>query len=454
MAEAPQNPFVNRIVGYGVKRASEFIKNPLNHRRHPQVQRDAMRASLGTLGWIAAVIENQRTGRLIDGHERIDQALDGDQEVPYLIVDLDEDEEMLALATFDYITYLAQTDKDAYAALMARVTTTDATLRDVLDRQAKSVGLLLDKPDTDKDADAKMDAAAELREIWQVAPGQLWHLGPHRLLCGDAGIRTDMERLMGDDRFACVWTDPPYGVNYVGKTKDALTIQNDAFENLDALGAFLFQTFKLAASFAVPSAPFYMTAPPGPNLFAFGDALRQAQWRVQQILTWVKDSMVLGHSDYHYRHEAILYGYLPGPNFPGRGRSPSFWYGDNAQTSIFEVDRPKASEHHPTMKPVDLVTAMLRNSTRPGDIVFEPFSGSGTTLLACEQLNRQCRAMEVDARFVAVALQRYADATGDRPVLAQHFQPSPAAAPRPDTDLSGDLRVPMGVLVPGPERLH
>jgi DNA modification methylase len=106
------------------------------------------------------------------------------------------------------------------------------------------------------------------------------------------------------------------------------------------------------------------------------------------------------------------------------------------------------------MKPVDLVTAMLRNSTRPGDIVFEPFSGSGTTLLACEQLNRQCRAMEVDARFVAVALQRYADATGDRPVLAQHFQPSPAAAPRPDTDLSGDLRVPMGVLVPGPERLH
>jgi DNA modification methylase len=131
---------------------------------------------------------------------------------------------------------------------------------------------------------------------------------------------------------------------------------------------------------------------------------------------WVKDSMVLGHSDYHYAHEPILFGYTPAPR-GRRGRGHDGWYGDNAQKSVFEVARPKASEEHPTMKPVDLVAAMLRNSAPLAGLVYEPFSGSGSTMAACESTGRVCRALELEPKYVAVALERMS-AAGLTPRLA------------------------------------
>jgi len=138
----------------------------------------------------------------------------------------------------------------------------------------------------------------------------------------------------------------------------------------------------------------------------FGQAFVVVGWRLHETLVWVKDSMVLGHSDYHYKHEPILYGWK------GKNRS---WYAGRDQVSVFEVPRPKRSAEHPTMKPTELVQAQLQNSTKREDIVYDPFLGSGTTLIACDNLNRRCRAVEISPGYVAVALQRWADLTGRDP---------------------------------------
>jgi len=148
----------------------------------------------------------------------------------------------------------------------------------------------------------------------------------------------------------------------------------------------------------------------GPAGTAFRRALEAAGWRLGQGLVWVKDSIVLGHSDYHYQHEDILFGHKPGPGRSGRGRhAGTRWYGGNDQSSVLFADRPKRSADHPTSKPVDLLGRLLRNSTRSGDVVLDPFAGSGSTLIACEQLGRCCVAVELDPRYCDVIRRRYAE---------------------------------------------
>lgn len=247
-------------------------------------------------------------------------------------------------------------------------------------------------------------------------PGDIWHLGPHRVLCGDSTDVTAVEAMLDGDRADCMWTDPPYGVDYVGKTKDALTIQNDGAADLPELltGAFATATVAL-----VPGAPVYIAHPPGPLSLDFAHAFQQSGWLLRQNLIWVKDAMVLGRSDYHYRHEPILYGFTdPEPGSGRLGRGGDRWFGDHAQTSVLEVPKPPRSEDHPTMKPVELVTRCLANSCPPGGIVYEPFGGSGTTLIAAHTLGRIARVVELDPRYVDVICRRYQEHTGTQPVLA------------------------------------
>jgi DNA modification methylase len=157
-----------------------------------------------------------------------------------------------------------------------------------------------------------------------------------------------------------------------------------------------------------PSARFYVAAPAGPQGTAFRLALAAVGWRHHQTLVWVKNSLVLGHSDHHFQHEEILYGWRPGPGRPGRGRhAGSRWYGDNNQSSVFFVDRPTRSAEHPTIKPIALIAAQLANSSRRGDTVLDLFAGSGSTLVACEQLGRRCLAVELDPRCCDVVRRRY-----------------------------------------------
>jgi DNA modification methylase len=237
--------------------------------------------------------------------------------------------------------------------------------------------------------------------------GDLWLLGPHRLLCGDATTREDVLRLMAGERAACLWTDPPYGVGYVGGTKDALTLANDDAAGLEGL---LRASLGNVTAVLVPGASFYIAHPAGPLSRIFLQVVSELGWKLRQTLVWVKDRLVLGHSDYHYLHEPILYGVLPGGG--RRGRGASGWYGDDAQTSVFEIARPSASPDHPTSKPVALVAAMLSNSAKRGDVALDPFGGSGSTLIAGEQLGRACRLLELDPRYCDVVVNRWEKLTG------------------------------------------
>jgi site-specific DNA-methyltransferase (adenine-specific) len=246
-------------------------------------------------------------------------------------------------------------------------------------------------------------------------PGDVWILGRHRLLCGDSTDVTAVEAMLDGDRCDAMWTDPPYGVDYVGKTRDALTIRNDGADTLPDLLAGAFATATVALK---PGAPVYVAHPPGPLSLAFTQAFLNAGWLWRQNLIWVKDAMVLGRSDYHYRHEPILYGFTdPEPGSGRLGRGGDRWYGDNAQTSVLLIPKPPRSEDHPTMKPVELVTRCLANSCRPGGLVYEPFGGSGTTLLAAHTTGRSARISELDPRYADVIARRFQEHTGEQPIL-------------------------------------
>lgn len=260
--------------------------------------------------------------------------------------------------------------------------------------------------------------------------GDVWCLGQHRVLCGDSTDIAAVEIMLDGDRCDCMWTDPPYGVNYndfptpekakaAHRRTDGLRVSNDQATDLPDL---LAGAFAVATAALKPGAPVYVATPPGPLHFEFGHAFTTAGWLLRQILIWVKDALVLGRSDYHYRHEPMLYGFTDGGD--GRlGRGGDRWYGDNAATTVFEVPKPSRSGDHPTMKPVELVTRCLGNSCAPGALVYEPFGGSGTTLVAAHATGRVARVVELDPRYVDVICRRFQALTGIKPVLASTGQP-------------------------------
>jgi len=257
---------------------------------------------------------------------------------------------------------------------------------------------------SDADAEPQIDKAEELRAKWGVEPGQLWELGDHRLLCGDSRLKKSTEVLMGGGVADMVITDPPYGVAYVGKTKDALKVENDDVDE-KTLAEMCKDWFDRAYEVSRDGAYWVATVPAGPlhGVFFFDWKQRGI---LRQVMVWNKDSMVLGHSEYHYKHEPILFGWKPGDRLKNA---------DRTKTTVWDFPRPKASREHPTMKPVEMWAYAIGNHTRQKDTVYEPFSGSGTTIIACEQLGRKCRAIEISPAYVAVAIQRWADATGKEP---------------------------------------
>lgn len=258
-------------------------------------------------------------------------------------------------------------------------------------------------------------------------PGDVWNLGPHRVLCGDSTDIAAVEAMLDGDRADCMWTDPPYGVDYndfatpeaaraARRRTDGLRVANDGADDLAALLAGAFATATAALK---PGAPFYIAHPPGPDSIVFWEAVRAAGWLHRQNLVWDKGTMVLGRSDYHYQHEPLIYGFTdPEPGSGRLGRGGDRWHGDNAQTTVFQIPKPSRSETHPTMKPVELITAHLNNSCPRGGIVYEPFGGSGSTLIAAHATGRNARLVELDPRYVDVICRRYQTHTGTRPILA------------------------------------
>jgi DNA modification methylase len=392
-------PWRNRIVGSGEASPGELLANPRNWRTHPPDQRAALAGSLAEVGWVAQVLVNRTTGHVVDGHARIEEAIArGESTVPVLYVELSADEEAVVLATLDPIGAMATADTAKLLELLAEVSVDDAGLARLLAELAgPRVGLVV--------ADEAPEPAAEP----YVKTGELYRLGDHRLLCGDATDRNDVARVMeGLEPAELMWTDPPYGVSYEGKTPDRLTLERDTPAESDEVTLRAFELAPLA-----PSARFYVAAPAGPRHIAFHEAVAAVGWRLHQELVWAKGTIVLGHSDYHYAHEPILYGYVPGEGRPGRGaHEGTRWYGDHSQSSVLEYPKPAANRLHPTAKPVGLVAQCVANSSARGDLIYEPFAGSGSTLIACEELGRRCAAIEIDPAYAQGILERWQAFTG------------------------------------------
>lgn len=237
--------------------------------------------------------------------------------------------------------------------------------------------------------------------------GDIYRLGRHTLMCGDATNAESVQKLCQGGSVDLLLTDPPYGVDYTGKTKDALIIQNDALTD-EALRDMLADAFESANSVMKPGAVFYIWHADSKAL-VFRIACQMAGWEVRQVLIWAKNSMVLGRKDYQCKHEPCLYGWKDGAGH--------LWASDRKQTTILEFDRPTKNKEHPTMKPVKLFDYQIQNNTKGGDIVLDLFGGSGTTLIACEQNGRCARVMELDSRYVDVIIDRWEKLTGEKAVL-------------------------------------
>lgn len=404
--------------------------HPRNYRQHPQQQLERLAASLARFGQVRSiVVQEGAPGHylIVAGHGLTEAAkrqsyteLRADvipatwtpQQVEgYLIADNQHaagaQDDLVALAELLEAQYAADYDLESLGSSREDL---DALLEELAQDRLSGAGQRdVDDPDGGgDDFDTTPDESGPTR----CQPGDLWQLGAHRLLCGDSTKREDVARLMDGARADMMWTDPPYGVDYVGKTKRSLTIQNDGADGLDGL---LRHAFAAADEALVEGAAIYIAHPPGARSVTFANAFVERGWRLHETLVWIKDTMVLGHSDYHYRHEPILYGYTACHG--RRGRGGEGWYGDNSQTSIFEVPRPKRSEEHPTMKPVALVAAMVANSSPDDGSVYEPFCGSGSTLIAADRLSRRCYAIELDPRYCDVILRRWEAETGREATL-------------------------------------
>ena len=378
-------------------------------------------ASLATFGWRQPIVVDEEFV-VIAGHTRLLAAqtlghstvpvhvatgLTPEQVRAYRLADnrvaqeaeWDDDllaQELLALNDAGFDLSLTGFDGDELSALLAEPT-----------------GLL---PDADPDEVPEAPATPTTKR------GDVYRLGPHRLVCGDSTDTGAWERLMGEERASLVWTDPPYGVAYVGGTKDKLTIENDDL-GVDELTDFLRSSLGLASTYCLAGAPWYVAAPHGPPFLAFATVGHELGWW-RQTIVWVKDVFALGRSDYHYRHEAILVGDQPESAEDevvqhhavlGYGWKPGashLWHGGRKQDTVWDCPKPRANREHPTMKPVALIERALTNSSERGAIVVDPFGGSGSTLIAAESTGRHARLIELSEQYCDVIIQRWEAATG------------------------------------------
>ena len=248
------------------------------------------------------------------------------------------------------------------------------------------------------------DEVPETPEEPTVQFGEVWKLGNHKLLCGDSTDQNQLQSLM-ENELADLWlTDPPYNVNYEGKTADKLKIQNDQFAD-EEFRQFLASAYAVASHYLNDGASFYIWHADSEG-YNFRGAAKDANLQIRQCLIWVKSAMVMGRQDYHWQHEPCLYGWKKGASH--------FWNADRKQTTVLNFDKPNRNKEHPTMKPVDLFQYQMTNSTKPNDLILDTFGGSGTTLIAAERIQRQARLVELDPKYCDVIIKRWENFTGNK----------------------------------------
>jgi site-specific DNA-methyltransferase (adenine-specific) len=252
--------------------------------------------------------------------------------------------------------------------------------------------------------DIQEDDISKVKAKQRCHQGDIWQLGDYRLMCGDSTKTAMIQELLAGEKVDLYITDPPYNVAYEGKTKDALTIQNDEM-NDDSFREFLVNAFMAADSVMKEGASFYIWHADSEG-YNFRYAVKHCGWLMKQCLIWNKNTMVMGRQDYQWKHEPCLYGWKAGASH--------HWYSDRKQTTVLEFNKPNRNAEHPTMKPVELFAYQIQNSSHKGDIVLDSFGGSGTSIIACEQVNRKCYMMELDPHYCNVILARWEQFTGKK----------------------------------------
>ena len=374
----------------------EIVPYARNAKKHDKRQIDNVAESIRQYGFVQPVVID-RDGVIVIGHCRVLAAKKlGMEAVPCVCVDDLTPEQVNALRLVD--------NKSAEDGA--------AWDFDMLSMELPEIDLSAFDFDwglaEDDSAVIVEDEAPEVSDDPPTAKrGDVWQLGRHRLMCGDSTSADDVQTLTGGVQIDLFLTDPPYGVDYTGKTKDALKIENDNRSD-DEFISFLSDAFAAAALAMKPGAVFYIWHAIL-KTWAFESACQMVGWEVRQVLIWVKNSMVMGRQDYQWKHEPCLYGWKSGAGH--------LWASDRKQTTVLEFDRPTKNKEHPTMKPVALFDYQIQNNTKGGDAVLDLFAGSGTTIMACEQNGRNAYCMELDPRYVDVIIKRWETFTGEKAVL-------------------------------------
>ena len=372
-----------------------------NARTHSPEQITKLRSSLREFGFINPVLID-REFNVLAGHGRIAAAKEeGINEVPCVFVEhLSEAQKKAYILADNRMSLDAGWDDELLKVEMASLQEMGFDVGMTGFDESELADLFADDNNTStKDDDFDLTAALEKASF--VQRGDIWTVGRHRLMCGDATSAEDVAALMSGTKANLILTDPPYGVSF--RSSSGLTIQNDSMKNEEFYN-FLLSAFQRMVEHLESGGAAYVFHADTEGL-NFRRAFVDAGLHLAGCCIWVKDSLVLGRSDYQWQHEPVLYGFLQN----GKHK----WYSDRKQTTIWNFAKPKRNADHPTSKPLDLLSYPIGNSTQENAVVIDTFGGSGSTLMACEKMNRICCTMELDEKYASVILRRYVEDTGD-----------------------------------------
>ena len=371
--------------------------NPRKDLKPGDIEYEKLKKSIETFGYVEPVLWNRRTGNIIGGHQRFKVLVElGQKEIDCVVVDMDLTDEKALNIALNKVS--GDWDKDK---LMLLITDLQGSDFDVSLTGFDSIELdALFKDSLKEDIkEDDFDVDAELKKPALSKQGDVWLLGPHRLTCGDSTKADTFTALMDGKLANLVVTDPPYNVNYEGT---AGKIKNDNMNN-EAFYSFLLAAFKNTEAAMAKDASIYVFHADTEGL-NFRKSFSEAGFYLSGTCIWKKQSLVLGRSPYQWQHEPVLFGW--------KKSGKHNWYADRKQTTIWEFEKPKKNADHPTMKPVALVAYPILNSSLSNCIVLDPFGGSGSTLIACEQTDRICYMIELDEKYCDVIVNRYIDQIG------------------------------------------
>lgn len=378
--------------------------NPRKNLKPSDAEYVKIKNSIEKFGFVSPLVINKDM-TVIGGHQRLKVLKEmGIVEVECIIVDLDKTNEKALNIALNKIQ--GDWDEEKLEALLQELKLEDFDTN-LTGFDFDEVDEILKDVNGSKEDDFDVDSAYEEIEEPITKPGDVWILGKHRLMCGDSAQKEDVMRLMNNQDADMLLTDPPYNVDYVGKTSEALKIKNDNMSD-NQFYEFLKKVFENMYSVTKEGASIYVFHADTEGL-NFRKAFKDAGYKLAECLIWKKDCFVMGRQDYQWQHEPILYGWKEG--------AAHHFINDRTQSTILEFDRPRQSSLHPTMKPIDLVARLLKNSSKENDKILDLFGGSGSTIIAAEQLNRNCYTMELDPKYCDVIVKRWESLTHKEAIL-------------------------------------